>query len=427
MSSTARIGAASRRQRVPPALTRGPDRLDGIAILDELKGDLGLVLWRSARNVRLWAETPLDRRGELFAGGAALTRRQEVERLELDAELLAPMSVIVSLLEAPGRAEVQRLVNACRRIALWAEQRGALGTALEFSLAAAQAAPESAALAYEVAGLARRSAQYDRAESWYSRAIVQGRQNEQWRAYALALIGMGNMAIRRGNFPAARRTHRKSLRAARRHGVREAEAMAYHDLFVIEIETGAGAGSDADTYAAAAFAAYDPRSPRLARLGYDVAYNWTLHGYFARALPVAQALTPHFDAPVDLIMVHGLVARAAGGTGAEDTHAEAARRVRSLIEAEGAEEGAARALLGVAYGAANLRNYEEAQAAALQALEIAMERKEGRVIVAAEAALESIRSGARVREAAEAPKQPVADELAAGFVRVLSRPAVAAA
>jgi len=416
MPSTARIGAPSRRQRVPPALTRGPDRLDGITILDELKGDLGVVLWRSARNVRLWADTPLDRRGELFAGGAAAARLGELGRLELDAELLAPMSVIVALLEAPGRAEARRVVNACRRIALWAEHRGALGTALEFSLAAATAAPESAALAYEVAGLARRSAQYDRAESWYSRAIVQGRQNEQWRAYALALIGMGNMAIRRGNFPAARRTHRKSLRAARRHGVREAEAMAYHDLFAIEVET--GAGPEADSYAAAAFAAYDPRSPRVARLAYDVTYHWTLQGYFTRVLPVAQALVPHFDRTSEVILVHSLVARAAGGTGERDTYARSAARVWSLVD--GTHESAARALLGVANGAASLNEFAEAERAAARAVEIARERREGRVFVDAEAALESIRAGARASEAVEHPNAPAAEELAAGFVRALS-------
>jgi tetratricopeptide (TPR) repeat protein len=419
MQGTARARSReSRRQRVPPALTRGPDRLDGIGILDEVKGDLGLVLWRSARNVRLWAETPGDRRGELFAGGAARARREELERVELHAELLAPMSVIVALLEDPERADVGRLVNACRRVSLWAEQRGALATALEFAQAAALASPDSAALAYEVGGLARRSAQYDRAESWYTRAIVQGRQAGQWRAYALALIGLGNMAIRRGNFPAARRTHRRSLRAAQRHGVREAEAMAYHDLFAIEVET--GAGPEADGYAAAAFAAYDPESPRVPRLAYDVAYHWTLQGFFARALPVARALEPHFGQPADLVLVHGLVARAAGGTGARDAHADAARRTWSLVESGTARESAARALLGVANGAASLGELERAEAAALRAVEIARERKEGRVFVDAEAALESIRLGARAREAAQHPTVSVAEELAAGFVRALA-------
>src|SRR5438045_3557999 len=69
---------SDRRQRVPPALTRGSERVDAISILDDLGGDLGLLLWRSARNVLLWAQTPADRRAALFTGGAAHHRGDEL-------------------------------------------------------------------------------------------------------------------------------------------------------------------------------------------------------------------------------------------------------------------------------------------------------------------------------------------------------------
>jgi len=75
--SRPRKPAPNRRQRVPPALTRGIERVDGISILDEISGDLGLVLWRSVRNVLLWAETPAAARASLFVGSAARTRQQE--------------------------------------------------------------------------------------------------------------------------------------------------------------------------------------------------------------------------------------------------------------------------------------------------------------------------------------------------------------
>ncbi|HEU0053090.1 MAG TPA: tetratricopeptide repeat protein [Longimicrobium sp.] len=275
---------ASRRQRVPPALTRGPERFEGLPILDEIKGDLGLVLWRSVRNILLWAATPAERRGSLFAGGAAAVRFDDLVGAHPEPELLAPLSVIVSLLERPGEADLPRVVNACRRIAFWAENRGALGTALEFTQAAALAAPESASLAFAVGRLSRRRAEYDRAESWYARAVILGRQTLDWKSYALAFSGMGNLYVQRGNYPAARRAQLRCLRASRRNGLRAIEAGANHDLFAIAVET--GAGFEADELANQALQAYGPSNPMVPRLAYDVAYHWALQGYFPGALRV---------------------------------------------------------------------------------------------------------------------------------------------
>ncbi|HEX5726823.1 MAG TPA: hypothetical protein VFX98_15210, partial [Longimicrobiaceae bacterium] len=105
-------GTAPRRQRVPPALTRGNERFDGLGLLHEQPGDLGVVLWRSVRNVQLWAGTPADRRARLFAGEAGTRRAGDLARLGLDPELQGPLSVIVSLLDTPARVDVPRLVNA---------------------------------------------------------------------------------------------------------------------------------------------------------------------------------------------------------------------------------------------------------------------------------------------------------------------------
>jgi len=424
MHGTARTGPRkSRRQRVPPALTRGPDRLDGLAILDEVKGDLGLVLWRSARNVRLWAETPAERRGELFAGGAALVRREELERVELDAELLAPMSVVVALLEAPARAEVGRLVNACRRVALWAEQRGALATALEFAQAAALASPDSAALAAGVGRVARRLAEYDRAESWYTRAAVQGRQTGQWRAYALAFSGMGNLHMQRGNFPAARRAHKRCLRAAERHGVTEVLGDAYHDLFVV---TAAMGGSfAADPIAGKAFRAYGPGNPKLLRLAYDVAYHWTLQGYFTGALGVVTALLPHTYDPAMRTLLDGLAARSAGGAGQRQAFETAASGALRLIGQGVSQEMTASALLHLTYGAISLGETERACEWAERTLQIAGERREGRIALEAEAALDAARHGRPTRT--PVPNGEPVTSLADEFVEALAAPELAGA
>jgi tetratricopeptide (TPR) repeat protein len=409
-----------RRTRIPPALTRGAESMPAIGILDEIPGDLGVLLWRSVRNVSLWAGTPPARRGALFDGGAADVRESDAARVEVEPEMVAPLSVMVRLLESPGGMDVGRVVNACRRISAWAEQRGALATALEFMQAAALAAPQVAALAYAVGRLARRRAEYDRAESWFGRAVVQARRSRDWRSYALAFSGLGNLNVQKGNFPTAKRAHVRCLRAALRHDLHDLQGSAYHDLFVTEIET--GAGGSADAFAEQAFRAYGEGNPRVPRLAYDVAYHWMLEGFFSDAQRLAQALERHFEAPAEQALVLGLVARSAGGAGDRVGFERARRGVEALPSGAG-EDSAARALLGVAYGAASLGEWEMARDYAEKALHLATERREGRVVMAAEAALQSVSAGL---SAQANPPRPSATRLADAFVEALTRPAAGA-
>jgi tetratricopeptide (TPR) repeat protein len=406
---------ASRRTRIPPAVSRGAETLPAAPILDEVLGDLGVVLWRSVRNVALWSSTPPESRGALFAGPAAAIREQDLARLDVDAELVAPLSVMVRLLENPGGMELVRVVNACRRVSLWAEHRGYLATALEWAQAAAHAAPHSAALAYAVGRIARRRAEYDRAESWYARAIVAARRASDWRTYATAYSGLGNMAVQKGNFPWAKRAYQRCLKAALRHGIEDLQGATYHSLFVTEIET--GAGPEADALAERAFRALGAGHPDLPRLAYDVAYHWMLEGLCEEALRVGMTLERHFEAPAERVLVLGLVSRSAGGVGDGRTFGGARRRLDALLDTGSAEDAAARGLLGVAYGAASLNDWPLAEEYGDRALRIANERREGRVVLAAEAALDFVRS----RPAAIAPPEhPGAASLADQLVAALS-------
>lgn len=411
--------ARTRRTRVPPALTWGSETLPASAVLDEVADELGVLLWRSARNVRLWAATPPARRGRLFDPAAAPVREAEIREAAPDPELLAPLSVMVRMLEAPAELDEARVVNACRRFALWAEQRGALGTALEFAQAAALTAPHVAALAYAVGRLARRRAEYDRAESWLARAVVQGRRTEDWHTYALAYSGLGNLNVQRGNFPLARRAHERALRTALRHNLRDLQGIAYHDLFAAVIETG---GADADAFAEQALQAYGPAHPSLPRLAFDVAYKWILNGFCADALRVALCLQERFPSPCDRALVLSMIARSAGGAGRSDQFEAARAELEVLLSTDAAGESSARALLGVAYGAASLANWEQAEEYAAAALQVASRRSEGRLTVAAEAALDFVR--ARTAGTTENPESGVA-RLADRFVSALSAELVA--
>ncbi|MBW3571358.1 MAG: hypothetical protein KY467_09645 [Gemmatimonadetes bacterium] len=416
--------APRRRTRIPPALTRGAESMPAIGILDEVPGDLGVLLWRSARNVALWAATPAASRGALFAGGAADAREAALSGVEVDPEIAAPLSVMVRLLESPATMDVGRVVNACRRISVWAEQRGALATALEFMQAAALSAPQVAALAYGVGRLARRRAEYDRAESWYGRAIVQARRTGDWRTYALGYSGLGNLNTQKGNFPVARRAQMRGLRAALRHNLTDLQGIAFHDLFVTHIET--GAGTEATTFASRAFHAYGPDHPFVPRLAYDVAYHWGLEGYFEEALRVSQALENCFQGPAENALVLGLIARAAGGSGEVEAFEEARRRVEQVLRGGVGHDSAARALLGISYGAASLQRWELAEQAAIRALQIANERREGRVVLAAESALDFARTRPEPPRPAEAKEAQ--SVLAGDFVEALRRrPALAQA
>jgi tetratricopeptide (TPR) repeat protein len=407
----------SRRPRVPPAITRGSEAIPALAVVEEIPGDLGVVLWRSVRNVVLWARTPEASRASLFDAGAADARAAELARVQPEAELLAPLSVVVALLENPRDVEVRRLVNACRRVAAWAEARGALGTALEFAQAAALARPDSAPLAFAVGRLARRRAEYDRAESWYMRAIVQARQAGDWRSYALAFSGIGNMYVRRGNYRVARKAFVRSLRAARRHHLRDVCAMAYHDLYLCAADT--GEGSDAGPLAEQAFRAYGAAHPHVPRLAYDVAYNWVQLGNFVPAARVAEALLPHFTGPTERALVLGLLARAAGGAGERRAFEAAAEAVEAMVAEMPPIEGFTGALLGVANGAASLGDHERAVHAAGRARELARHRREGRVELAAEAVADSA-NARRNSDASPGAPAPGAFELAEKFVRALA-------
>jgi tetratricopeptide (TPR) repeat protein len=389
--------AGPRRVRVPPALVHGSEALPAAPVLEEVDGDLGVTLWRSVRNVLLWASARPEARGGLFAPGAAAERETAVAAAGVDPELLAPLSVFIRLLEAPAAMDLARVVNACRRVSLWAEHRGALGTALEFAQAAALVAPHLAHLAYAVGRLARRRAEYDRAESWYGRAILQARRAGDWAIYARGFSGLGNLYVQRGNFPAARRAHGRCLAAARRHRLHELRGDALHDLFVLAFET--GSGGDPLELARGALAAYGSSSPKLLRLAYDVAYFWTLQGCFAEACRVAVAVLPFMEGAEERLVVLGDIGRAAGGLGDRTRYRDAAVQAEAIVRSGEAPDAVARALLGLAHGAASLGEWEEAERLLTGAAERARRRGESKILMTAEAMLGSVRSRHRTQGA----------------------------
>lgn len=411
-----------RRWRVPPAITHGDEPFQGAGILEEFGGRLGLVLWQSVRDVSLWASADEDRRGELFAEGAEGRRRAAIRSEGLDPALEASLLEVAELLGNPNALTTELTARACLHVAQWADDRGATATALAFAQSAAFAAPMDAATAYTVSRLARRRAEHARAESWFRRTVALARQSGDWSAYSLAFLGLGNLYMQRGNYPAARRFYVRALRSARRHALHSVAGMTFHDLFVLATLT--GRADEAERFARGAYDEYGSDHPRLPALAHDVGFFWMDQGYHARALPVFRALLPHLTRSAERPVVLANIARAAAAVGDRPRFEDAWTQVWAGIEEREAGEGASEALLELARGAASLDEWERCEKAAARALELATERGEAKARLAAEGVLEAARSRA-VAEPRPAPgREAAADEadaLAAELVRSLNQ------
>ncbi|HEX8394518.1 MAG TPA: hypothetical protein VF665_19380 [Longimicrobium sp.] len=334
-------------------------------------------------------------------------------------QLEEALTVLARMLGEPTRIPEETVALACRSIAQWADDEGMLTTALSFSQAASTVTPGDAVIAFAVGKLARRRAEYARAETWFRRSVALSRQVGDWATYAESFVGLGRLNMQRGNLPGARRFLLRAVRAAQRNSLHTIEGMALHDLFGVMVE--ANRPDEAQQLARAAFEAYGPRNPKQLRLAQDVAYWWITQGQFARAVPVLTSLLPHLPEPSDRLMVLGNLARAAGGLGDRAGFREAWDGCHDLLDNAQVDERAAQGMLDLGHGAASLALWEKAETAAREALEIGARRQEGKVRLSAEALLESVRHHRVVDTRRRLPSAPEAGTaLAEDLVRTLT-------
>jgi tetratricopeptide (TPR) repeat protein len=372
-----------RRWRVPPALTHGDtDAFEGLSLLDEIPGELGMVLWQSLRDAMLWGRSNQAERGALFAEGADRARIAAVLTAGAPVEVEEPLKVIAAMVGGAETAREENVALACREVAQWAESRGLLKTALAYAQAAAVVTPADPSASYAVGRLARRTGENARAETWFRRTVAIARQAGDWPTYALAFDGLGNLYANRGNFPAAKRFLVRALRAAGRNSLHDIEGMALHDLFPIAAE--GGDVEEANELARRASQAYGPLHPNLPRLAHDVAYFWCTQGYFATALPVLQSVLRHFDEPAIRIAVLADIGRAAGGVGDRATFQQAWDETMELIGANGGQDTANKAHLDLAHGALSLGAWERAEDAAETVVEAARRHQHAEQVVNAD-------------------------------------------
>jgi hypothetical protein len=408
-----------RRWRTPPPLTRGSESLEGMEILREVGGEVGILLWQAYRNVMFWAAAEQGERGRLFSAEAGRKRQAELGEARIGEELAGPLAAIAEMLVAPDSTSGEAVAQACTGIARWAEEQGHLNTALAYTQAASVAAPRNARLSLAVGKLARRRGEAARAETWFRHTVMISRQIGDWESYSRAYIALGNMLIARGNLPAAGRMHIKALRAARRKGLQQIQGMALHDLFVIADEM--GRDEQAEEYARQAFRAYGSGHPSLLGLAHDIAYFWMQRGYFSQALEVFQRIEPSVTEPRVRLMLTANIARAAAGVGNRELFRKAWTQVYRMVKDPELHGAVANSTLELALGAASLGEWDRAEQAGQEALDSAVRLGQSKVRFRAEALMESISSGRNAAARTESRRAPAkVDSMANDLLRSLS-------
>ncbi|HEX6913139.1 MAG TPA: hypothetical protein VF142_22200 [Longimicrobium sp.] len=385
----------SRPWIVPPGLLVQGEPFEGYHVLDETRDELGVLLWQSLRDVEVWAMSPPEQRKHLFSAGAL---HQRLERIEEEVDAAAPVRPVLeglaAVLARPGAMSPHEVCDLCEELSRWASDAGLPRTALAFATRAAMAAPEEAGPAYLVGLISRRAADYRRAEVWFRRCLAIARHTQDWRYYALAHAGLGQMHMQRGDAPRARSRLLRALRAARRYGIWSVRSTALHDLFCI-----AATGPDprlAEQYARAAFRSYGRQHSRLPVLAHDIARFWMRQGHHSLALATFQAVIPHITRPQERMLALSNLAQAAGGAGDDALYTRAWNEVWRMIDERDDQELVAESLINLAYGAASLGQVVRMDMAASYARTVAARRNEAQEKIVAEELLQTSRGmGAR--------------------------------
>jgi hypothetical protein len=262
--------------------------LERVAVLEESEGELGVLLWRTVRDVELWACTPPAQRAALFHPDSAERRRVRLARTEVPPELAAPLHTLSSLLSRPDRADEHTVAQCCARVAAWAGGTRARETALAYAQAAALTLPEDADAALRTGACALDAGQRARAEVWLRRAVGLGRRGRQWDACSRAVFALARLHENGAEPARAVRGYRLAFRTALRHRVEEVRLGAARALLRL-----ARASVDAErarSWAIAAQRAYRPGAPEATALLLELARFWLDAGRAEDALPALRRL-----------------------------------------------------------------------------------------------------------------------------------------
>jgi tetratricopeptide (TPR) repeat protein len=376
-ASTTKDEDDGRRWHIPPPVLgltgfTGPE---GAVILEEVEGPLGVLLWRTFRNVATWSATPAAARAQLAVDGDASVL-EAINDAVPPAELAGPLNVLAAIRTAtqPKEAAVGSAVQAVGR---WATSAGHGRAGAELHQLAASVCPSDPDAALLAGRATRRIADYSRSEIWLQRAIDLARRAEDWRTYADGFLELGTMMRRRGNLPAARRHFKRAYRRALRAGLHDLRAQAAHDLFVTYTEL--SRREDAEHWALEALRTYPRGDANIPRVAFDLAFLWLADGQHEEALRVFTTVEPLVSGAGNAV-VWGGIGRAAGGCGDRERF----ERARAELLRASPSAGLSDAWLELARGARLLQHVDHAVEAATTSLEMARSRGEHKVEIQAE-------------------------------------------
>jgi hypothetical protein len=272
-----------RRWGLTPTLRYGPgEAFEGAGLLSEVPGALGLLLWRTARDVALWGDSLPAERSSLFA---AESIDQRIEFLAASCPVPPEASSAVHSLNVSlslaSQADSGELTVGCLEVAAWARSAWLPQTATTFAQAGAIASPENSDAALHTGLYALAARQIARGETWLRHAVGLARQEGNGAAYCDALVELGAIAEGRSDLDGARRDYTNAFRAARRSGARRARMRSAYALFRL---ANAGEWSARQPFAAAAQKAYESGAPGGVEMLLEVARYWVEGGRFDLAL-----------------------------------------------------------------------------------------------------------------------------------------------
>lgn len=278
-------------------------------------------------------------------------------------------------------ADLASLIDACLRIANWAEYCHEPATALGFVQAAIRLhAP------FEEGRRAARQGKREQAEKLFDLAIAFAQKAGNWEQAAKSWTQLGRLHLSAGDSARAVDAHAAALRIARKHGLKTQEAHALHNLAVMAFHRKDAAAGLA--YARLALDAYRDDYAGIRILANDLAWYWmTSEGAYEHALPIFEAILESAHREIDRLDIAANVARAAAGAAATNPEywAEGARkfdaaweRVMKMSRRSKDGERVAGALLELGEGALMLGRVDEARKVTEQALALAEQRHEAR-------------------------------------------------
>src|SRR5690606_30773832 len=99
-------------QRLPPPIMHGAEAIESDVILHEYPDELGLLLWKSVRSIRLWAEVLDGERSATFSSTAHGDRLAALDSEAVPEVLRTSLAKVAAVLQP--RARSATVASACR-------------------------------------------------------------------------------------------------------------------------------------------------------------------------------------------------------------------------------------------------------------------------------------------------------------------------